>query len=168
MAALLAYLGSPYFSLWKFAQALETNDVMSLEARVDFVSVRASLKQQLRAKLPPAPLDAKQDLFSGMVARMAPSLIDQLVDSLVTPQNLAALLANPEVVSDASQAATGTRSPATSRVDVKLDFSRVRYAFFTGLREFLVDFDGIKLRFRFAQLSWSLREVEVPLENVKL
>ncbi|HSH37163.1 MAG TPA: DUF2939 domain-containing protein, partial [Chthoniobacterales bacterium] len=45
------YLVSPYYSFWRFTQALKAGDQQQFEKMVDFRSVRESLKKQLRAKL---------------------------------------------------------------------------------------------------------------------
>jgi hypothetical protein len=42
------------------------------------------------------------------------------------------------------------------------DWSNVRRAFFTGPRDFAVDANGTKLRFRFSLVGWRLREIELP------
>lgn len=157
----LAYLASPYLSFWLFTRAIEANDREALESYVDFPSVRQSLKQELRGRLPSPDQRKKDDAFSGLVARLAPSLIDQLVDAFVTPEGLAALISNPEVAREAK-----ARDPAalahlqTEKRD--LNWSRVRYAFFTGLREFVVDVDAVKLRFEFTGLRWRLTAVQLP------
>lgn len=42
--------------------------------------------------------------------------------------------------------------------------SEVNYAFFTGPKEFLVDVEGTKLRFRFTGFRWKLKRVELTLD----
>ena len=166
-ALLLAYVASPYVTLWRFRQVLESNDRSHMETYVDFVAVRASLKQQLRGKLPPPDPARKPDILSGLVERFAPALIDQLVDAFVTPDGLAALIADPQLAQRA-QAKDPSAIAGAGRADKRLDFSEVRYAFFTGPRGFLVDVEGTKLRFSFSRFRWILRDVELPLDGVKL
>src|SRR6266403_502956 len=43
------------------------------------------------------------------------------------------------------------------------DWSKVKYAFFTGPRSFAVDREGIKLRFRFTGLGWQLNDLDLGL-----
>ena len=164
---LLAYVASPYVTLWRFKQVLESSDRSRMERYVDFVAVRASLKQQLRGKLPPADPAKKPDLFSGLVERFAPALIDQLVDAFVTPDGLAALIADPQLAQRAKEKDPSAIVGAGTG-DKRLDSSEVRYAFFTGPRDFLVDVQGMKLRFSFSRFRWILRDVELPLDDVKL
>ncbi len=50
----------------------------------------------------------------------------------------------------------------------KLGWNSVRYAFFTGPRDFLIDVDGTKLRFRFSKFRWTLKTVEPELSSFRL
>jgi hypothetical protein len=163
---LLAYLASPYVTLWRFRQVLESNDRSRMERYVDFVAVRTSLKQQLRGKLPPSDPAKKPDLFSGLVERFAPALIDQLVDAFVTPDGLAALIADPQLAQRAKEKDPSALARAGT-ADRRLDTSEVRYAFFCGPRDFLVDVQGMKLWFSFSRWRWILRDVELPLDELK-
>jgi hypothetical protein len=164
---LLAYVASPYLTLWRFKNVLESNDRSRMEEFVDFNSVRASLKQQIRGKLPPPDPTKKADLFSGLVERFAPAIIDQAVDAFVTPDGLAALIADPQLARRAKDK-DPTVVVGGATADQRLDSSEVRYAFFTGPRSFLVDVQGTKLRFSFSRFRWILRDVELPLDDVKL
>jgi len=47
------------------------------------------------------------------------------------------------------------------------DLSKVKYAFFTGPRTFVVDRDAIKLRFHFTGLDWQLYDVDLGLADAK-
>jgi hypothetical protein len=43
----------------------------------------------------------------------------------------------------------------------------VRYAFFTSPRVFVVDREGIKLRFRFTDFGWRLNKLDLGLNEPK-
>jgi hypothetical protein len=163
---LLAYIVSPYVFLWRFQEALNARDAARIGASVDFAAVRTSLKQQLRGQIGAPDPAKKEDLFAGLVERFAPALIDQLVDAFVTPEGLAALIADPELVRQA-QAKDPSALARAGKADRQLDTSEVRYAFFCGPRDFLVDVQGMKLRFSFSRWRWILRDVELPLEELK-
>ena len=173
------YLVSPYYAFWRFTEALKAGDQQRFEKMVDFRSVRESLKKQLRAKLnegkdPNAP--KKERSLLGLSDQFVPRLIDTLVDAYVTPAGLAALLAdlnnveavrtgNPDAAPDARDAAVIAESDA---VREKVGWKGVRYAFFTGARDFLIDVDGTKLRFRFSKGRWILKSVEPELDQLRL
>ena len=165
---LIAYLASPYFSLWRFASALRNGDAAALSARVDFPRVRGELKRDLRKQYFPADRAPKsRGGIEGLIAGFGPSLIDQLVDSYLTPDGLAALLADPKIAGGNDPA---TASPPNSTADRfrardRLDWSRVHYAFFTGPRDFLVELNDARLRFHLTASGWKLFHVELPLER---
>jgi hypothetical protein len=48
-----------------------------------------------------------------------------------------------------------------------IDWSDVKYAFFTSPRVFVVDREGIKLRFRFTGLGWRLNKLDLRLSAAK-
>ncbi|CAN5581606.1 hypothetical protein BH18VER1_BH18VER1_13720 [soil metagenome] len=178
---LLFYVASPYYAFWRFTTALRERDAAAIEHRVDFPALRKSMKQQLNARIaelrPKNP--KRQKLFDTLSNAFGSSALDSIVDAYLTPEGLAAFLANPKLPNTIAAApaggppATGAVEPPETGVGRSLlgpdiDWSRVRYAFFTGPRDFLVDVDGTKLRFRLRGLTWQLRGVEFDLAGIKL
>jgi hypothetical protein len=166
VALLLAYGASPYVSFWRFTVALRSGDIAALNARVDFPAVRESLKTQLAAYFSPEKTGEnriKNKRLARLVTALRPTLIDTLVDAYVTPDGLAALIANPNVVKNMHAPQAPQQSPAFKGID----WSNVRYAFFTSLRVFVVDREGIKLRFRFMGLGWRLNKLDLGLSAAK-
>jgi Protein of unknown function (DUF2939) len=150
IALLLFYGISPYFSFWRFAVALRSGDTAAINAYVDFPEIRQSLKRQLLARFSRVSTGHKR------LSQLGPSLIDMIVDAYATPDGLAALLANPKGLSD-------LRAPQIIATGKGVDLSKVKLAFFTGPRTFVVDRDGIKLRFRFRHLRWRLDDLDLGL-----
>jgi len=147
---LLVYGASPYFSFWRFTVALRSGDTAAINARVDFPAVRESLKKQLVARLSTVATRHKR------LANLGPTWIDALVDAYATPEGLAALIANPNALRELQ--------PSVQILTGKgIHWSKVRYAFFTSPRTFVVDREGIKLRFRFRGLRWQLNELDLGL-----
>ena len=145
---LLVYGASPYFSFWRFTVALRSGDTAAINARVDFPAVRESLKKQLVARLSTVVTRHKR------LANLGPTWIDALVDAYATPEGLAALIANPSVL-------TNLRLPQHVTIGKGVDRSNIRYAFFTGLRSFVVDMKELKLRFRLTGLRWRLNMLDL-------
>jgi hypothetical protein len=163
---LVAYGASPYVSFWRFTVALRSGDSAALNARVDFPAVRESLKSQLAAYFTPEKTGEnriKNKRLARLVTALRPTLIDTLVDVYVTPDGLAALIANPNVVRNMHAPQAPQQSPAFKGID----WSNVRYAFFTSPRVFVVEREGIKLRFRFTGLGWRLNKVDLELGAAK-
>lgn len=179
LALAALYLVSPYYSFWRFTEALKAGDQQRFAKTVDFRSVRESLKTQLKARLaegkPKEP--KKEPSLLNLSDQFAPRMIDTLVEAYVTPAGLAALLADvknldtrdasgahdPNAAADPRQPDAIIKSPA---LHDRLGFDQVRYAFFTGARDFLIDIDGTRLRFRFSKARWVLKSVEPDLGDL--
>lgn len=148
----LVYGASPYFSFWRFTTAVRSRDAAAISKRIDFPAVRASLKRQLVARF------ANQTSSHKRGINLGPTLIDAIIDAYVTPEGIAALLSNPEALKN-------LKAPREFHFEFgkNEDFSKVRYAFFTGPRSFVVDRDGIMLWFRFTGAGWQLHDLDLGL-----
>ncbi len=153
---LLIYVASPYFSFWRFTVAVQLRDAAAISARVDFPAVRASLKKQLVARF------ANQTGSHKRWSNLGPTLIDAIIDAYITPEGIAALLSNPEALKN-------LKAPREFHFEFgkNVDLWKVKYAFFTGPRSFVVDRDGIKLRFHFRASGWQLYELDLGLTDEK-
>jgi hypothetical protein len=149
---LLVYAVSPYFSFWRFTTALRSGDSAAVSSRIDFPAVRASLKKQLVARFARATTGHKR------WSNLGPTLIDTIVDTCATPEGIAALLSNPGVLKSLQTPRQFKLSTGKGE-----DWSKIKYAFFTGPRTFVVEREGIKLRFRFKGLSWQLNDLDLGL-----
>jgi hypothetical protein len=152
IVVLLIYGASPYFSFWRFTVALRSADSAAIGSRVDFPAVRASLKKQLVARFARATSGHKR------WSNLGPTLIDAIIDAYTTPDGIAALLSNPGALKNLQTPQQFRFSSAKAE-----DWSKVKYAFFTGPRSFVVDREGIKLRFRFTGSGWQLNDLDLGL-----
>jgi len=93
---------------------------------------------------------------------LGPTLIDAIIDAYVTPEGIAALLSNPEALKN-------LKTPREFHFEFgkNEDLSKVKYAFFTWPRSFVVDRDGIKLRFYFTTSAWQLHDLDLGLADKK-
>jgi hypothetical protein len=157
---LLLYAASPYYSVWRFGQALRAHDLDALSARVDFDAVRGSLKQQIRDHFLGVLAKKKKNRLAEFLTSSEQSPFDQLIDAYVTPEGLAALISDPAPIKNASSL---TSLPSVDGTRKEIDWSKARHAFFTGPRDFAVDHEGIKLRFRFNGLAWKLHALDLQL-----
>jgi len=153
---LLVYGASPYVSFWRFTAAVQSRNAAAISSRVDFPAVRASLKRQLIARF------AKRTNSQKRWSNLGPTLIDAIIDAYVTPQGIAELLSNPEALKN-------LKAPREFHFELgkNVNLSKVKYAFFTGPRSFVVDRDGIKLRFHFTGSGWQLYDLELGLTDTK-
>jgi len=154
VVVLLVYGTSPYFSFWRFTVAVQSRDAAAISSRVDFPAVRASLKKQLAARF------ARQTSGHKRWSNLGPTLVDAIIDAYVTPEGIAALLSNPEALQN-------LKAPRQFHFTLGKPVKawNVKYAFFTGPRSFVVDRDGIRLRFHFTGTGWRLNDLDIGLSD---
>jgi hypothetical protein len=158
---LLIYAASPYYSVWRFGEALRAHDMEALAGRVDFDAVRGSLKQQIRDHFLGVLAKKKKDRLAQFLTASTDNPLDRLIDAFVTPEGLAALIADPAPIKNATSLSSLLPSVDGSRKEI--DWSKARQAFFTSPRDFAIDHEGIKLRFRFDGLGWKLHALDLQL-----
>ena len=160
-ALFLLYLVSPYYSVWRFGEALRAHDMDALAARVDFDAVRGSLKQQIRDHfLGVVAKNKKKNRLAEFLVSSENSPLDQLVDAYVTPEGLAAIISDPNPIRNASSLSS---IPSADSSPKEINWSKGRRAFFTSPRDFAIDREDIKLNFRFTGLGWKLNALDLQL-----
>jgi hypothetical protein len=157
---ILLYAASPYYSVWRFGEAVRAHDLDALAARVDFGAVRGSLKQQIRDHFLGALPKKKKDRLAQFLTAASEDPLGRLIDAYVTPEGLAELIKNPASIKNATSIST---LPSLSDSPGPIDWSMPRRAYFTGPRDFAVEHEGIKLRFRFDGLGWKLHMLDLQL-----
>ena len=91
----LAYAASPLLAARSLVQAAKTGDEKALQRQVDFPAFRASLKDELNARM---MVEMRQDKrlgdsgLSGLGMLLAPALVGGAVDAFVTPQAIALMV----------------------------------------------------------------------------
>jgi len=154
-----AYVASPLLAVHGFIGAARSGDPDKLEANVDFPAVRDSLKSQLGAALMvrmQSDPDMKDNPFAGLGMMMAPTIVDRMIDTMVTPDGIAAMVRQGKLHEDAGAAKT----PAGP---VDYDYG------YLGLDRFRVTLNGkdatnpLKLIFeRRGLFSWKLVKIDIP------
>ena len=157
---LLLYAASPYYSIWRFGEVLRAHDLDGLSARVDFDAVRGSLKQQIRDHFVGVLAKKKKDRLAQFLTAATGDPLGQLIDMYVTPEGLAAIIADPAPIKNASSISS---LPSLSDSPRQIDWSFLRGAYFTSPRDFAVEREGIKLRFRFTLSGWKLHSLDLQL-----
>src|SRR3954470_17464756 len=159
-AVLLVYGLSPYYAAWRFGEALRAHDLDALAARIDFNDVRGSLKRQVRDHFIGVLAKKKKDRLSQFLAAATGDPLGQLIDMYVTPEGLAAIISDPRPIKNASSISA---LPSLGDSPTQVNWSVARHAFFTGPRDFAVEHEGIKLRFRCDLSGWKLHELDLQL-----
>lgn len=126
-----AYFGSPYMAAKSLADAAQAGDKDKLDAMVDFPSVRDGLKSQFNAALTANMQndpDMKDNPFAGL-GMMIPAITDRMVDSVVTPDGIAAMV-------KARRSETTTTAPTPAPTSSSKDDDTVRTYSYINLDRF--------------------------------
>ncbi len=92
-AFVLAYAASPLLAARALVQAARSGDAAALERQVDFPAFRASLKDELSARMvAEMRKDSRLGGLSGLGMMLAPTLVSGAVDAFVTPQAISAMV----------------------------------------------------------------------------
>jgi hypothetical protein len=118
----LAYLGSPFLAAFEVRQAMKHGDKSTLERRVEWAPVRASLKASLADIQRKADADKDQagspppSLWNRMKAMVLPTVAETFVDSYVTAEGMIQLFAARTTLKDLQKGlggrAAGVKTPA--------------------------------------------------------
>jgi len=166
--AAIGWVAWPYYSLHSLATAIRDGDVVTLEGKVQWDSLRSGLRDDLKGAMAAAmskktaSASGSDALGMGLAAMLGPAIIDRAVEAYVTPQGLANLISEGKP-SNGSGSGSGERK--------SFDWSRIDYAFFSGPTDFRVDVRGNKpdekltLAFRFDG-GWKLSRVFLPLDKL--
>ncbi len=82
---------SPYITVYRLRDAAERGDSDRLSAMIDYPALRESLKANLRATMA-ARVTEDDDALATLGILWMGAMIDPLVDSLISPEGMAALV----------------------------------------------------------------------------
>ena len=107
---------TPYITVSQMQAAAQARDAKALSAYIDFVAVRQSLNTQLTAMLANEMSQSTEDDAMGLLgAAFGSKIIELLLDAIVTPEGLVAVL-NGDSMTDVldQEASVSSRSANTS------------------------------------------------------
>jgi len=157
---LLLFIASPFMALNSMKTAAIKQDGEKLTEMIDFSSVRQSIKDQVNASMAKELASSSDgNPFAALGAMFASSLIDGIVDAMITPVGLQSLFSgNPSSSNGAEQSSVNS--------DKILKNAEFKY---NSLNKFTVsvkaDESGqpVKLILRREGLSWKLSEIIIPM-----
>jgi tetratricopeptide (TPR) repeat protein len=154
------YVWSPYHAASSLRNAINEGDPAKLDAAVDFDSVRASLKEQIKDQLAQSGL---QDAAGhGAALSTALSMMDRSIDLYVTPAGISGLAQKSDAFS--KEDLTQTISPEVAAT-LLLSFNSepVGSQGLASLDDFVLDRDAALLHLQFQVLGWKLKRVDLRL-----
>src|SRR5690349_309413 len=95
---LTAYFATPFLVLDRLSRAVRARDRDQLAELVDFPKVRTNLKDQFAqtiARRADEHRDLERNPLAGLVLTLVPVILDKVVDAIVTPDGVVAILQRP-------------------------------------------------------------------------
>jgi hypothetical protein len=95
VAAIIGWIAWPYYAIYDLVVAFREGDISALENSVEWDSVRQGLRSEFKALFldrSTAQLksnDAGGALGTGLALMLVPTMIDQMIDTYVTPEFVA-------------------------------------------------------------------------------
>ncbi|MBJ7574070.1 DUF2939 domain-containing protein [Luteimonas sp. MC1828] len=165
LAALLAWVASgPYRTIAAIRDAVKTEDAGALARQVDFPALRASLKLQLQDRIVrEAGAGMQADPFGAFGLRIATGLAGGLVDAMVTPAGLGALMEGRKTWNRASGIAPPSRRDTTGQSEPLPD-PRHRFESPSRFTATVAGADGNDVVFVLTRqgLQWKLSDIRLP------
>jgi Protein of unknown function (DUF2939) len=112
---------SPYITLYQMYQAVERKDVQEVSNYVDFPALRDSVKTNLKTVVTKETAQSSNPILGLLGSVMGGVVLDPVVDNLVTPSGVAALLEGQQL----QLGAKGSKvqfEPGKGSPDVKAEY----------------------------------------------
>ncbi|VVD96825.1 hypothetical protein PEP31012_01900 [Pandoraea eparura] len=84
--------GSPYYTLWRARDAADARDANALSSYVDYPAVRESLKSSFHDELSRQMDKQRGNAFGALALALGGWVSDRVVEALLTPEAVAAML----------------------------------------------------------------------------
>lgn len=166
LAAVLTYVAAgPYLTISAIREAVKTEDARALARQVDFPALRTSLKTQLTDHLVrEAGPEVQAGLFGAFGLRLASSLVGGVVDAMVTPVGLGAMMEGRKVWNRGSNIAPPSRGE-TGQQPQPLRDAVQRYESPSRFTATVQDDSGRPVVFVLTRngLRWKLSDIRLPL-----
>lgn len=168
LGVIAIYIASPWMAAARLSEALRSGDPVAIERMVDFPAVRASLARQITAKINQeagSSQEMRDNPFAGLMSLVAPALVNQLVNVVVTPNGLAKLSRQTQRAAAADRAA---RPKGWKKAHPKADAPAAKPVLaYTGLNTFTATYDSpgkgklVWVLGREKFFFWKLKEIQV-------
>jgi Protein of unknown function (DUF2939) len=155
-----ALYASPYLTLYQVYQSVEKKDVQGVASHVDFPSLRESVKTNMQAIVTKETSQRQNPLMNLLGSVLGGVVLEPVVDTLVTPEGVAALLEGQRILLDGNdkQAQLSEKAPD---VDVKAEYESFNQ-FAINIKPKGEDTTPVTLLMSRDGLSWKISGVRLP------
>jgi hypothetical protein len=171
MAIVMAYIAVPYLTLYRVGSAIRSGDAKTLEALVDWSSVREGIKEDICDLVVDAPSTQSTETLPPFGASFMRGIAANKIDQAVTPQ---ALVAATHANAAAGGVTTGgaaigkpSRDPDSGLRGADV---HVNWAFFDSATTFQISLrapgqtDPIRLEMELSHWHWQIDRVWLPAD----
>lgn len=161
LAAAAVVYASPYYAVYQMKQAAQQRDAERLNNYVDFPVLRQNLQAAIDQKLQQTLQQTRDNNpFSGLAAGIAGKFATMMIDAIVTPQGLAAIVNGSKPELGKTRPATETDKQESTKKETHISY---RYRGWSDFNVNVVDDSGkqtVTLNFqRHGLLNWKLNAI---------
>ena len=161
-AAAVYVYATPYIAAKSMQAAAINKDPDKLSALVDFPAVKESIKANLNAKLASEMVnDKSENPFAALGAAMAGAIVNQFVETMVTPEGLAMMMKGDKP-DPTKPKPTDTSSPLEN-TDTAAGYVDINSFRISVKKQGSTEAPLILIMTRNGVTSWKLTSVRIPL-----
>jgi hypothetical protein len=157
------YWGSPLWAMSQLRDAAIEGDEDDLRDRINFASVREALKADLGARMVTEMAKEPENPFGAMGSMMAMGFVGGMVDAMVTPEGMAAMIKEGKM-RRASAPVAAAGEPATTEPPADWNIERDGFSRFRATPLTADNQEPPTLVFERDGLGWNLVELDLPPE----
>ncbi len=171
VALLVGYVAAgPYLTLASIKKDISEENTEQLPNNIDFVALRQNIKGQVNHNImKDAAPELQNNILALVAGKFATKMVDGVVDSILTPNGLAALMEGKQLYKEQKQGINGnnnTNVPSPEKKDL-LESATFSY---DSLNQFSVHIPNdsgkeVQLMLKREGLSWKLVNIKLPLER---
>ena len=165
VVVIFGYLyATPYLVLHSIKKAAQAGDSDTVSKYIDYPSVRQSFKDQMNAMMMKEMVNQKDDGFAALGAMLASTMVDKMIDAVVTPEGMTLMLQGK----DLKQSVSGNESEsAENKQEEHQPDYETRYTSFNDFQVVIKDPNKskeVKVLMVRDGLSWKINKIAVPLD----
>jgi len=165
VAMVLGYVAAgPYLTVRAIREAVKTEDASALARQVDFPALRTSLKLQVNDRIVrQAGADVQSSLLGALGLTVATGLAGGMVDAMVTPVGLGALMEGRKLLNRGAGVAPPSRSDTSQQAEPLQD-PRYRFESTSRFTATVSSDAGEPVVFVLTRdgLHWKLSDIRLP------
>ena len=158
------WYATPYLALNNIKKAAQAGDSDTVSKYIDYPSVRQSFKDQMNAKMAKELMNQDNDGFAALGAMLASTMVDKMIDGIVTPEGMTLMLKGKDL-KDAAQSSEANSTTQTNEEE-QAEY-KTRYTSFSDFEVVIQDPNDSKavtVKMVRDGLSWKVNKIVIPMD----